>query len=231
MYILYSTSAKRLGLLLDVANCYLILFPQLVDIGILAKDVLDGSIERPGNYIKSTLVELTYEVGVIVVAQPHQEVAGSSVTIHIAATFGTVSLAIEAAVNNAHSIGHSLDECPEHSVRTVCANALRLQLVSVCQFVQQHTASLEKHLGSVVVCKGFCNIFGAVIDENIENEIVITVIATGFNKWTLDDVTASKFVEEAKNNTFETTNYGKPQTRMNNYNNDWDIPPFLRNRE
>lgn len=74
-------------------------------------------------------------------------------------------------------------------------------------------------------------IFGAVIDENIENEIVITVIATGFNKWTLDETTASKFVEEARTNTFETTSYGKPQTRMNDYMNDWDIPPFLRNRE
>ena len=74
-------------------------------------------------------------------------------------------------------------------------------------------------------------IFGAVIDENIENEIVITVIATGFNKWTLDETTANKFVEEARTNTFETTSYGKPQTRMNDYMNDWDIPPFLRNRE
>jgi len=74
-------------------------------------------------------------------------------------------------------------------------------------------------------------IFGAVIDENIENEILITVIATGFNKWALDDAAANKFVEEAKNNTFETTSYGRPQTRMNDYMNDWDIPPFLRNRE
>ena len=74
-------------------------------------------------------------------------------------------------------------------------------------------------------------IFGAVIDEKIENEIIITVIATGFNKWALDENTANKFVEEARTNSFESTSYGKPQTRMNDYMNDWDIPPFLRNRE
>ena len=74
-------------------------------------------------------------------------------------------------------------------------------------------------------------IFGAVIDEKIENEIVITVIATGFNKWGLNEQTANDFVKDATNNTFETSSYGKPQTRMNDYMNDWDIPPFLRNRE
>ena len=74
-------------------------------------------------------------------------------------------------------------------------------------------------------------IFGAVIDETIENEILITVIATGFNKWALDENTANKFVENVKNNSFETTSYGNTQTRMDTYSNDWDIPPFLRNRE
>ena len=61
-------------------------------------------------------------------------------------------------------------------------------------------------------------IFGAVIDETIENEIVITVIATGFNKWALDETTANKFVENVKNNLPEL-----PESRYERYRNEYKM--------
>ena len=63
-------------------------------------------------------------------------------------------------------------------------------------------------------------IFGAVINENLNDEVIVTVIATGFED----------------NNDDE---YGESYSRTNNYNNkniidddsDIDIPPFLRSRD
>lgn len=66
-------------------------------------------------------------------------------------------------------------------------------------------------------------IFGAVINENLNDEVIVTVIATGF-----DD-----------NNPDDDGDIGSDYTDMNSYNNkdededdgDVDIPPFLRSRD
>ena len=66
-------------------------------------------------------------------------------------------------------------------------------------------------------------IFGAVINENLKDEVIVTVIATGFDK-------------ETEPLYFE--NRSKEQVQINNNtdNDDddssaFDIPPFLRNRK
>ena len=88
-------------------------------------------------------------------------------------------------------------------------------------------------------------IFGAVIDESIENEIVITVIATGFSKTPFQDLQLDNIVGAAlktANDTLEEnpvlnnipTNTGAVSTRtsvssnLDDYKFDLDIPPFLR---
>ncbi len=66
-------------------------------------------------------------------------------------------------------------------------------------------------------------IFGAVINENLNDEVIVTVIATGF-----DD-----------NNSLDDGDVGTGYTEMDSYNNkdededdgDVDIPPFLRSRD
>ena len=79
-------------------------------------------------------------------------------------------------------------------------------------------------------------IFGAVIDENLQDEIVITVIATGFNKWGNGDNKAQELIESMRNsinNNSEQTQYqstginGRVSSRAD-YSVDLDIPPFLR---
>lgn len=101
-------------------------------------------------------------------------------------------------------------------------------------------------------------IFGAVIDESIENELVITVIATGFTKTPfqelkLDNI-VGKALEGAVNNAKEPTQSVQEsaasflgslgsytsstqrqsnmqinqQSKVNDYSVDLDIPPFLR---
>ena len=49
-------------------------------------------------------------------------------------------------------------------------------------------------------------IFGAVIDENLTNEIVITVMATGFTKTPFQDLKLDTIVGEALNNAVNGTN-------------------------
>lgn len=91
-------------------------------------------------------------------------------------------------------------------------------------------------------------IFGAVIDESLEKEIVITVIATGFSKTPFQDLKLDSIVGEALraavNNSNDELNLmgnynQKPQYQENNikphtssssneYKIDLDIPPFLR---
>ncbi len=96
-------------------------------------------------------------------------------------------------------------------------------------------------------------IFGAVIDENLTNEIVITVMATGFTKTPFQDLKLDTIVGEALNNAVNSNNtmigitnqnmnnsmnLGSVSNSRNNYsyssntsNNDYkdlDIPPFLR---
>ena len=86
-------------------------------------------------------------------------------------------------------------------------------------------------------------IFGAVIDENLKDEIVITVIATGFNKsqaytdfnnMQLDTVVNDVLNQNSiKNNSTSTIPSRNDYLSSNNdYKNDYkidlDIPPFLR---
>jgi cell division protein FtsZ len=89
-------------------------------------------------------------------------------------------------------------------------------------------------------------IFGAVIDESLEKEIVITVIATGFSKTPFQDLKLDNIVGEALkaalsnneelnligNNKAPTMTEHNIKPRNNNSSNDYkidlDIPPFLR---
>lgn len=69
-------------------------------------------------------------------------------------------------------------------------------------------------------------IFGAVINENLNDEIIVTVIATGFE----DEERA-----RAKNNNQEYHAYSRSQVSpsvddMDSDDGDFDIPPFLKNR-
>ena len=58
-------------------------------------------------------------------------------------------------------------------------------------------------------------IFGAVINENLNDEVIVTVIATGFE----DDDNKQEEKEE------------EPKRRFLDDDNDYDIPPFLRDRD
>lgn len=81
-------------------------------------------------------------------------------------------------------------------------------------------------------------IFGAVIDENLKDEIVITVIATGFNKASsynnfndlqLDTVVNDVLNKNISNSSNEiTSNRSDYLSSNNDYKIDLDIPPFLR---
>ena len=87
-------------------------------------------------------------------------------------------------------------------------------------------------------------IFGAVIDEKIENEIVITVIATGFSKTPFQELQLDNIVGEAlktANNSLEDNKLDEMSiasspvstrtsvsSNLNDYKIDLDIPPFLR---
>ncbi|MDD3303298.1 MAG: cell division protein FtsZ [Clostridia bacterium] len=85
-------------------------------------------------------------------------------------------------------------------------------------------------------------IFGAVIDEKLTDEIIITVIATGFNKTPFQDLKLDTIVGEALNNavnnnsmmntgsiptTSSRSSFGSSSSNNNDYR-DLDIPPFLR---
>lgn len=70
-------------------------------------------------------------------------------------------------------------------------------------------------------------IFGAVIDENIHDEIIITVIATGFNKvLSTPEVKLDNIVGNAIKTAID--NNPKLSNNANDYKTDLDIPPFLR---
>ena len=81
-------------------------------------------------------------------------------------------------------------------------------------------------------------IFGAVIDENLKDEIVITVIATGFNKASsynnfidlqLDTVVNDVLNKNISNSSNEITSSRSDYLSSNNdYKIDLDIPQFLR---
>jgi cell division protein FtsZ len=68
-------------------------------------------------------------------------------------------------------------------------------------------------------------IFGAVIDESIVDEIVITVIATGFSKPGYTDIKLDNIVGDAIK---AAVNNNIKSSSSNDYKIDLDIPPFLR---
>lgn len=65
-------------------------------------------------------------------------------------------------------------------------------------------------------------IFGAVINESLNDEVIVTVIATGFEDDTVP--TASEYIPDYA----ETPTNKKP---MNIIDEEYDIPPFLRDRD
>ncbi len=72
-------------------------------------------------------------------------------------------------------------------------------------------------------------IFGAVIDETLEEDIVITVIATGFedeDKNKINSVPVSQIVDKAWEQTIKAN--ATPIENTTNQGNDLDIPSFLR---
>ncbi len=68
-------------------------------------------------------------------------------------------------------------------------------------------------------------IFGAVIDENMVDEIVITVIATGFGKNFNTDMKLDNIVGDAIK---AAVNNNSKNSSSSEYKVDWDVPPFLR---
>ena len=76
-------------------------------------------------------------------------------------------------------------------------------------------------------------IFGAVIDENLQDEIVITVIATGFNKWGNGDQKAQEIIDSMRNtiekaDQTQMSGIGGRVSQRTDYTADLVIPPFLR---
>ena len=63
-------------------------------------------------------------------------------------------------------------------------------------------------------------IFGAVINENLNDEVIITVIATGFEQ-----------PSEPLYHSFNSTNRDEMYKDTSDEDNELDIPPFIRDRE
>ena len=64
-------------------------------------------------------------------------------------------------------------------------------------------------------------IFGAVINENLTDEVIVTVIATGFEEQ-----------GEPLYHSFNSTKKDEMYSEDDEYNdNDLDIPPFIRDRQ
>lgn len=66
-------------------------------------------------------------------------------------------------------------------------------------------------------------IFGAVINENLSDEVIVTVIATGFEK-------PSEPLYHSFNST-KREEIEKESTKEEDIDSEFDIPPFLRNRQ
>ena len=65
-------------------------------------------------------------------------------------------------------------------------------------------------------------IFGAVINENLNDEVIVTVIATGFEDNEYDDD------DDYVSSSSSSSSY---RSREDDLDNELDIPPFLRNRD
>lgn len=59
--------------------------------------------------------------------------------------------------------------------------------------------------------------------------MIITVIATGFNKYSQENVKAIDIIENLRNgNTMDSAAMQQPKQQKQDYMADLDIPPFLR---
>lgn len=74
-------------------------------------------------------------------------------------------------------------------------------------------------------------IFGAVIDESLDDDIVITVIATGFEKGTTASATTSNVSSIVERAWGEKINSIPAPVDNTNSSNDLDIPSFLRKQK
>lgn len=66
-------------------------------------------------------------------------------------------------------------------------------------------------------------IFGAVINENLNDEVIVTVIATGFDD---DEMTSTNTRYQ-----YNSSSNSRPVTKETDIDSEIDIPPFLRNRD
>ena len=86
-------------------------------------------------------------------------------------------------------------------------------------------------------------IFGAVINENLTDEIIVTVIATGFDKKAREETQKPVFsnVQPTRRSRGEEIGYGSPLPRIDTstddddddgevLGSDYDLPPFLRDK-
>ena len=71
-------------------------------------------------------------------------------------------------------------------------------------------------------------IFGAVIDENLQDELVITVIATGFGRTGFEGVNIESIINRTVENSLNNVAARQNVMPANDYKIDLDIPPFLR---
>lgn len=71
-------------------------------------------------------------------------------------------------------------------------------------------------------------IIGAVIDENLDDEIVITVIATGFDKSDLIKKTEKVTTSQKPLKSQKPSYIEKPVTSVEVMGDELDIPTFLR---
>lgn len=86
-------------------------------------------------------------------------------------------------------------------------------------------------------------IFGSVINENLSDEVIVTVIATGFDKKTREETQKPVFsnVQPTRRSRGEEMGYGSPLPRIDTstddddddgevLGSDYDLPPFLRDK-
>ena len=115
--------------------------------------MLDSSVKRPGNHLQCAAVKLTQEFRIFIVAQPDEEITCCPITVHVVSSFRTGIRSVESAVGYTYGICHSFNKCPEYTIGSVRADALRFQLIGVCQFVQQYPTRFEEQLCRIVFRK------------------------------------------------------------------------------
>jgi hypothetical protein len=144
----------------------LIFVPQVINIILRTEDMLDSSVERPWNDLKGTSVELPEEVRILGVPYPYEEVSGCTVSVHVMTSSRMGIRTIETAARYSHCVCHSLDESPVDLIGSIGSYSLRLELIRMCKFMQQDSACLEKHFGSIVVSERILDMAGTVEDAH-----------------------------------------------------------------